>query len=204
MCQYTSRYGTWNAHRLTWLLGLCLAAGCRAIAPGSQPDPEARQLVLTHVRVFDPRTGVVSPDRAILIDRRFIRSVASADSLATPRGTRTVDGRGKVVIPGLWDMHVHLALEGSAAATQYVAHGVTTVRDMGGSVEAIDSLRHAIASGALVGPRIFATGPQIETAAAVADLLRGAIADDSAHARHDRLVLTTPDEAARAVDSLAK
>jgi len=188
----------------SWLLGACLAAGCRANAPVSQPVPEAGPLVLTHVRVFDPRAGVVSPNRAILIEGRFVKSIASAESVAIPRGARTVDGRGKVVIPGLWDMHVHLALEGSAAATQYVAHGVTTVRDMGGSVEAIDSLRRAIASGALVGPRIFATGPQIENAAAVADLLRGANADDSAHARHDRLVLTTPDEAARAIDSLAK
>jgi imidazolonepropionase-like amidohydrolase len=160
--------------------------------------------VLTHVRVFDPRTGTVLPDRSILIEGRFVKAVASAESLAVPRDVRRIDGRDGVVIPGLWDMHVHLALEGRAAAPQYVAHGVTTVRDMGGSMEAIDSLRHAIASGALVGPRVFAMGPQIENAATVADLLRGATSDDSAHARRDRLVLSTPAEAARAVDSLAK
>jgi imidazolonepropionase-like amidohydrolase len=160
--------------------------------------------VLTHVRVFDPRTGTVLPDRSILIDGRFVKAIAPAESVTVPHDARAIDGRGRTVIPGLWDMHVHLALEGRAAATQYVAHGVTTVRDMGGSVEAIDSLRCAIASGALVGPRIFAMGPQIENAATVADLLRGATADDSAHARRDRLVLSGPAEATRAVDSLAK
>jgi len=153
--------------------------------------------------VFDPRAGVVLRDRAILIEGRFVRSLASAESLPVPRGARTIDGHGKVVIPGLWDMHVHLVLEGAAAPSQYVAHGVTTVRDMGGRFEDVDALRRAIASGALVGPRIFATGPQIENAGAMVEILRGATAADSARARRDRLVLSTPAEASRAIDSLA-
>jgi imidazolonepropionase-like amidohydrolase len=204
MCQYTSRYLPPRFHRLAGVLGACLSLACHASAPVNQPAHDATPLVLTHVRVFDPRTGTTFPDRAILIEGRFVKAVAPAESLAALREARRIDGRGSVVIPGLWDMHVHLALEGRAAAPQYVAHGVTTVRDMGGSVEAIDSLRRAIASGALVGPRIFAMGPQIENAATVAELLRGATADDSAHARRDRLVVSTPAEATRGVDSLAK
>jgi imidazolonepropionase-like amidohydrolase len=187
-----------------WLIGACLVAACHAGGPVSQSRQEAQPLVLTHVGVFDPRAGVVLPDRSILIEGRFVRSLAPAESLSIPRGAHTIDGRGRVVIPGLWDMHVHLVLEGHAAVTQYVAHGVTTVRDMGGRFEDVDALRRAIASGALAGPRIFATGPQIENAAAVADMLKDATADDSLRARRDRLVLSTPAVAARAVDSLAK
>ena len=204
MCQWVSTYGRRTVRRVAWLLVACVVGGCRRNAPVLQSERDAQALVLTHVGVFDPRAGAVLRDRALLIEGRLVRSLASAESLSIPRGARTIDGRGMVVIPGLWDMHVHLAIEGRPAAAQYVAHGVTTVRDMGGSVEAIDSLRRAIASGALVGPRIFATGPQIENAATVADLLRGATAADSARARRDRLVLSTPAEAARAVDSLAK
>jgi len=203
MCQYTSRFGTRDGRRLAWLAGAWLLAGCRASGPVPQPRQEGQPLVLTHVGVFDPRAGVVLRDRAILIEGRFVRSLASAESLPVPRGARTIDGHGKVVIPGLWDMHVHLVLEGSAAPLQYVAHGVTTVRDMGGRFEDVDALRRAIASGALVGPRIFATGPQIENAGAMVEILRGATAADSARARRDRLVLSTPAEASRAIDSLA-
>ena len=202
MCQYTSRYGRW-AFRVASALGAALAVACHANVPAPRPGQGTPPLVLTHVRVFDPRTGRVRPDQAILIEGRLVKALGPTESLAVPRAARTIDGHGRVVIPGLWDMHVHLALEGRAAAAQYAAHGVTTVRDMGGSVEAIDSLRRAIASGSLVGPRIFAMGPQIENAATVADLLRGATADDSAHARRDRLVLANPAEATRAVDSLA-
>ena len=189
---------------MAWLLAACIAGGCGRNAPVLQPEGDAQALVLTHVGVFDPRVSVVLRDRAMVIEGRRVRALTAAESLSMPRGARTIDGRGMVVIPGLWDMHVHLVLEGRAAPAEYVAHGITTVRDMGGSVEAIDTLRRAIASGALVGPRILATGPQIENAAAVADLLRDAPASDSARARRDRLVLSSPAEATRAVDSLAR
>jgi len=204
MCQYTSSHGRRQARRLLTGGGAWLAVACHAGAPAIGSHREVRALVLTHVRVFDPRAGTVLPDQAIVIEGRFVKAIGSAKSLPKPHDAHEIDGRNGVVIPGLWDMHVHLALEGRAAATQYVAHGVTTVRDMGGSVETIDALRRAIASSTLVGPRIFAMGPQIENAATVADLLRGATADDSAHARRDRLVLSTPAQATRAIDSLAK
>jgi imidazolonepropionase-like amidohydrolase len=115
------------------------------------------------------------------------------------------DATGQYVIPGLWDMHVHTLLDGREwALSEYVRHGITTVRDMGGQFEAVDSLRRAIAAGRIVGPRIFAAGPMIENADAMRGILANATHDDSLIARHDRLLITNPAEATRAVDSLAR
>jgi len=67
-----------------------------------------------------------------------------------------VDGRGKFLIPGLWDMHVHLTEDDLAPL---VAYGVTGVRDMGNALADVDGWRGRVNARALVGPRIFRVGP---------------------------------------------
>ena len=69
-----------------------------------------------------------------------------------PVDAQRIDGRGKVLIPGLHDMHVHLdGTRGMLAL--FVAHGVTTVRNMAGSPRTI-ALRERVAKGELLGPTI--------------------------------------------------
>jgi imidazolonepropionase-like amidohydrolase len=78
-------------------------------------------------------------------------------------GARVIDGRGKFLIPGLWDMHVHTAIAGGRALLGlYVANGVTGVRDMAGDWPTLRGWRDDIAAGRLVGPRIVASGPYLE------------------------------------------
>jgi imidazolonepropionase-like amidohydrolase len=80
-----------------------------------------------------------------------------------PAGARVIDGRGKFLIPGLWDMHVHTAIAGGRALLGlYVANGVTGVRDMAGDWPTLRGWRDDIAAGRLVGPRIVASGPYLE------------------------------------------
>jgi len=89
--------------------------------------------------------------------------VASAGSAVLPAGARVIDGRGKFLIPGLWDMHVHTAIAGGRALLGlYVANGVTGVRDMAGDWPTLRGWRDDIAAGRLVGPRIVASGPYLE------------------------------------------
>ena len=89
--------------------------------------------------------------------------MASAGSAVLSAGARVIDGRGKFLIPGLWDMHVHTAIAGGRALLGlYVANGVTGVRDMAGDWPTLRGWRDDIAAGRLVGPRIVASGPYLE------------------------------------------
>src|SRR5207253_2464696 len=69
---------------------------------------------------------------------------------------------GQFVIPGLWDMHVHLSFAGEPALLDLVAAGVTGVRDMGGDVWQLDGWRREIAEGVRSGPTIVQAGPLLD------------------------------------------
>jgi imidazolonepropionase-like amidohydrolase len=122
--------------------------------------------VIAHVDVLDPRDGTVAPDRAIAI--RGDRIVGVTAAAAAPAAARTIDGTGKVVIPGLWDMHVHTYfgtwVPGGDEVTLplLLASGVTGVRDMGSDLEPILAARAAIAEGKKLGPRLVVAGPMLD------------------------------------------
>src|SRR3982751_5234202 len=114
--------------------------------PGSQL--EARQgagatTVLAGATIIDVTGGPPRSNVDIIIEGDRITDIVEAGH-RRPRNADVVDVTGAFVIPGLWDMHVHLQ---PYAAPLLVADGVTTVRDMGGNLVAIDWLRLAIASG---------------------------------------------------------
>ena len=96
---------------------------------------------------------------------RTIAAMSGGDRLRTPRGARLIDGRGKYLIPALWDMHVHLSFPPGAAQISLpvmVANGVLGARDMHSFLSPIVSLKRAVASGAQVGPRLFIAGPAVD------------------------------------------
>jgi imidazolonepropionase-like amidohydrolase len=72
----------------------------------------------------------------------------TAASITVPSGARVIDGRGKFLIPGLWDMHVHVAMPGGRNVLPlYIANGVTGVRDMASDWATITKWRADIRSG---------------------------------------------------------
>lgn len=115
-----------------------------ALAAASRSDG----LAFTHATVIDPHSGKVLPDTTVVIRGDRITDVGN---VRVPAGTRVVDLRGKYVIPGLADMHAHAQAEGIDTAL-WVANGVTTVREMSGSVLSRD-WRTRIDAGTLLGPR---------------------------------------------------
>jgi imidazolonepropionase-like amidohydrolase len=135
----------------------------------AQQNSAAKQgpLVLTHVAVIDVAGGKAQPDRTVVILDGHIREIGESANIAVPRDSQVVDATGKFLIPGLWDMHVHLAHIHSAnwarevSLPLLIANGITGVRDMGGDFDLIKALRKEIAAGALPGPRIIAAGPQL-------------------------------------------
>jgi imidazolonepropionase-like amidohydrolase len=115
-------------------------------------------IAITHVAVVDLEKGLLAPDRTVLVRDGRIESVGPSSG-KPPKGATIVVGRGKFLIPGLWDMHVHLSWTTESALPMLVAHGVTGVRDLGSDLAQIDAWRAEIATGVRVGPRIVRAGP---------------------------------------------
>jgi imidazolonepropionase-like amidohydrolase len=122
-------------------------------------------LFIQHVAVVDVVAGRVLPDMTVEIRGRTIAAVDSAPRIRVTRDARIVDGRGKYLIPGLWDMHVHLSFPVGAAQIflpLMVANGVLGARDMHSFLLPILSLKRAVASGTQIGPRLFVAGTAVD------------------------------------------
>jgi imidazolonepropionase-like amidohydrolase len=146
-------------------------------------------IAITHVTVIDGADSVARRDQTVIIRGNRIVVVGPASSSAVPPDARVISGKGKYLIPGLWDMHVHTDVPGGREVLRlYVENGVLSVRDLAGAWDRLSEWRAEIASGDLTGPRLMISGPYLE-------------GGDSPVAH---LLVHTPDEARTAVDSLAR
>ena len=123
---------------------------------------QARTLAIAGVNVVDVVGGRILPNSTVTI--RGDTVVGVAPNGAPPAGARVIDGRGKYLMPGLWDMHAHLEASGESWLALHVANGVTGIRDMGSALDFILRMREATASGRTLGPRIVAAGPILDDA----------------------------------------
>jgi imidazolonepropionase-like amidohydrolase len=121
----------------------------------AQPRVPQPPLAIVNVAVIDATGSPLQHHKAVLVAGGRIDAVVEARA-PLPKGSRIVRGDGKFLIPGLWDMHVHLT---EHDLPMLVAHGVTGVRDMGNVLADVDLWRGAIAAGQLVGPTILRVGP---------------------------------------------
>ena len=115
-----------------------------------------RPLLIRNVRAFDPSTGVTLEDAAVLIDKGRIVASGKASDVTAPADAETLDGGGKFLMPGLWDMHAHFF--GQADGVLDIAGGVTTVRDLANNPPVLAERIAAIESGRDIGPRIIKAG----------------------------------------------
>lgn len=165
---------------------------------------DARALAITNVSVID---GTGAPTRVTTVIVAGSRITAIGESVAVPRGARMLDGRGKFLIPGLWDMHVHLLHADSGTLGVFLANGVTGVREMGGDAQRSAAWRAAIESSNVIGPRLFFAGPILESGSYF-DNLRRREADVGsgflALMLRTRIAVAGPDDAQSAVDSIKK
>jgi imidazolonepropionase-like amidohydrolase len=150
---------------------MCLALGGILLGlPTLAAAREHADLLIRHVAVVDVEHGVTVPDQAVASRGEKIVAVGS-DTAVTQAwdSARQVEGSGRFLIPGLWDMHVHfgggpaLIEENKALLPLYVAYGITTVRDCSGDLaDEVLRWRGAIAAGTLLGPTLLSSGPKIE------------------------------------------
>ena len=134
------------------------------------PQRPSRPLVFKNFRLFDGKSPSLRSNLNLVVQGSKIKSL---DANAPPQGALTIDCKGRVVMPGLIDAHVHTIMESISiveattapigyvyavamrAAGQQLLRGFTTVRDMGGPSF---GLKRAIDAGVCIGPRIFPSG----------------------------------------------
>jgi len=146
----------------------------------------ASPLAFTNANLFDAETGRTIPNTTVLISGNRIKAVGRAGKVSVPKGAEVVDARGKTLMPGLWDMHVHI---GPNDGLMHVAAGVTSVRDMANDTDALFALKAKIDAGEEIGPRI---------------LMAGIMDGRGPYAGPTKVLVDTEEEARAAVDTYAR
>lgn len=129
----------------------------------AEPFSPASSLVIENVSVIDGVNPAVQPNKTVLIIGNRIKAIGEKGKVSIPAGAIVINGKGKFLIPGLWDSHVHLN-HGKMFLPLFVANGVTSVREMGGGdLSEVKQLREQVAQGKILGPRIKMTGTLLES-----------------------------------------
>jgi hypothetical protein len=111
---------------------------------------------LRHVTLVDVNTGQLRPNQSIEVhDGKIARIFDDAVSSGPADEMHSIDGGGRFVAPGLWDMHTHLSLSDGLL---HIAAGVTTTRDLANDPERLPFIREAFDKGTVIGPRSYAAG----------------------------------------------
>lgn len=149
----------WTRWTLLILLGLSTSAcSSKSRAPTDGQEPRSFAFVavnvvpMDHERILENQTVITQGERIV--------AIGPSDILQVPPQAESIDGRGKYLIPGFADMHVHLQEEEELVLC--IANGVTTIRQMWGEDPWHLDWRKKIAEGELLGPRIYTAGPVID------------------------------------------
>ena len=176
---------------------LVAALALTAAQVGAQPVPRREPIVaITHVSVVDVERGRTLGAQTVLIRDGRIAEVGRDAAVRVPSAARVIDGSGRWLIPGLWDMHVHTTgPESERLLPVYLAYGITGSRDMGADLDVLRRERARIRAGGSFGPRVVMAGP----------ILDGPLgAPMPAAHRRWRIEVTDQESAKRVVDSVAR
>ncbi len=164
------------------MLVVTVAVAIGAAPPAGRQRTAARPIALVGGTLVDGFGGPPVRNSVIVVEGERIAAVGQVGTLAVPAGAEVISTDGMTVLPGLWDMHVHLMINGHsdyahwdrtypsrfeqeimpASALQLLRAGVTSARDLGGPLEASLNVRNAIRRGAIPGPTMYVSGPFIQ------------------------------------------
>lgn len=159
----------------------CAIALGLALHPSGQTRPVK---ALVGGTLIDGNASHPIQNSVVIIEGERIRAVGHVGTLAVPAGADVISTEGMTVLPGLWDMHVHMQIVGHAdyahwdktyppayesvifpaSAKQLLLAGVTSARDLGGPLEPSISTRDRINAGRIPGPTMYVSGPFIQHA----------------------------------------
>lgn len=191
-----------NRSSPTLVLSLvCAAAGAAAVAAGSQP-PSGSSFVISNVGVITPAENAVRVGSVLVRDGR-IAYVGSPSGLKDASNARAIDGTGRFLMPGLIDMHTHVSKTRGSSLGLFVAHGVTTVRDLGGDHDELLRWKAEIAAGGRVGPTLRIAGPYLESGTNAARQHNTPPAEMVEPVERTRVGVASPGDAERIVAAIA-
>jgi imidazolonepropionase-like amidohydrolase len=161
----------------------------------SAQSPQPSAITIVNVTVIDTDGGRLLHHRNVSLRNGTIEDIRDSMLPKANKHSVEVNGTGKYLIPGLWDMHVHMAFgdwfphSKEITLPLFIANGITGVRDMGGELEVLQQWRKEISAGTLLGPRIVMSGPML----------------DGPQPRFpSSIAIKTPDDGRRAVDDMKK
>ena len=183
------------SRRLVVLIAACACIPAGAVGQGT--------VAIRNVTVI-PMTGAGPTARhSVIVRDGRIAEIGPSVQVRVPAEATVVDGTGKYLIPGLFEMHAHASKTRASALGLYVVYGVTTVRDQGSEHAEVLRWRGEIRAGARVGPRMLIAGPYLESLRNIERMRR-----DPPEARVEpferaRIPVGSPEDARRVIDSLA-
>lgn len=145
------------------ILILILSNGC------ASNSAETFDLIIQNVNLIDVETGEIHKGMDVIVNESKIIQIQNHDSPRGVQASERVNGIGKYLIPGLWDMHVHI--QDSTYLNMFLNYGIVGVRDMGGCVskptdgceslcpEKLVSWRELVKTGEMIGPDMYIAGP---------------------------------------------
>ena len=163
-----------------------------AVVASAQTTP-AEKVTINNVTIIDVTDGRLLQHRSVVVRDRKIEDVHYFEPGKGKSSGLQVNGTGKYLIPGLWDMHVHIIFGDwfpharEITLPLFIANGITGVRDMGSNLDILQQWRKEISAGTLVGPRVVMAGPML----------------DGPQPRFpSSIAIKTPEDGRRAVDDL--
>ncbi|HEY7186836.1 MAG TPA: amidohydrolase family protein [Vicinamibacterales bacterium] len=166
-------------------VALVIIAGVAVTVAAQQPatrrSSQGRPLALVGGTLIDGTGQATRRNSVVLIRGERIEKIGTTDSLPVPRDYEVISTEGLTILPGLWDLHVHLMYAGHpdvrhwfdtytpqferviipASAEQMLMAGVTTVRDLAAPLQPIVAVKKRIASGEIPGPSLYVAGPAL-------------------------------------------
>ena len=175
------------------VLGYLVFALCAIVFAAAQPSTPP-VLIIHNVTIVDVVYGSLHSHRTVIVREGKISEVKDPVANVDRKLAGVhIDGLGKFLIPGLWDMHVHMVFGDwfprgkEVTLPLFIANGITGVRDMGGELDVLQQWRREISAGTLIGPRIVMSGPML----------------DGPQPRFpSSIAIKTPEDGRRAVDDL--
>ncbi len=121
-------------------------------------------LCIENISIIDPEVGLI-PDQTVIIKDGKIFKVSPSVELKLASENTIVDGKGKFLIPGLWDAHVHFAYIEALAPSMFdlfLGYGITSVRDTGGRMEFVKNWKDRALANPTEAPRVMIAGPLLD------------------------------------------
>ena len=171
---------------------------------GSSSGAAQDVVAIRNVTVI-PMTGTGPlPGQTVLVRQTRITEIGPLSQVQIPAGAIIVEGAGRFLIPGLFEMHAHTSKTRASALGLYVIHGVTTIRDQGSEHAEVLRWRREVRSGERTGPRMIIAGPYLEALSNIERMRRDPPESRVEPFERARIPIGAPDDARRVIDSLSR